>query len=161
LPGLDVGYEVIGRQESSTDMAREDRGFSGGPPAAVRMEFARRLQNAMSDKGWTQSELARRVAPYLPESRLGRDNISKYVRGKVLPLPPALAAMAKVLGVESKDLLPSRATQAVSDQLSPMDVRDIGGGRYWLQINQAVDADIALEIMSLLHRGRKKEGEGA
>lgn len=143
-------------------MAREDRGsITGAPPVAIRMDFAKRLQDALSDKGWTQSELARRMAPLLRESRIGRDNISKYVRGKVLPLPPALAAMAKVLGCEPSDLLPSRATQAVSDQLSPMDVRDIGGGRYWLQINQAVDADIALEIMSLLHRARKKESEGA
>ena len=142
-------------------MAREDRGVSGGPPAAVRMEFARRLQNAMSDKGWTQSELARRVAPYLPESRLGRDNISKYVRGKVLPLPPALEAMAKVLGVESKDLLPSRATAGVSQELMPSSLRDIGGDRYWVQLNMALDADIALEIMQLVRKGRKKGGEGA
>ena len=142
-------------------MAREDRGVSGGPPAAGRMEFARRLQNAMNDKGWTQSELARRMAPLLKESRLGRDNISKYVRGKVLPLPPALEAMAKVLGVESKDLLPSRATAGVSQELMPSSLRDIGGDRYWVQLNMALDADIALEIMQLVRKGRKKGGEGA
>ena len=142
-------------------MAREDRGVSGGPPAAVRMEFARRLQNALNDKGWTQSELARRMAPLLRESRIGRDNISKYVRGKVLPLPPALEAMAKVLGVESKDLLLSRATAGVSQELMPSSLRDIGGDRYWVQLNMALDADIALEIMQLVRKGRKKGGEGA
>ena len=61
------------------------------------MEFARRLQAKRNEKGWTQSELARRMAPLLKDSRIGRDNISKYVRGKVLPLPPLLEAMSKVL----------------------------------------------------------------
>ena len=66
-------------------------------PAAIRQDFARRLQNKLNDKGWTQAELARRMVPLLKDSRVGRDNISKYVRGKVLPLPPHLEAMAKVL----------------------------------------------------------------
>jgi transcriptional regulator with XRE-family HTH domain len=132
------------------------QGVRGAPPVAIRMDFAKRLQDKLNDKGWTQSELARRMAPLLKESRIGRDNISKYVRGKVLPLPPALEAMAKVLGVESKDLLPTRATQAVADELSPLDVRDIGGGRVWLQVNQAVDWDVALDIMRLVRQGTKK-----
>jgi transcriptional regulator with XRE-family HTH domain len=131
-------------------MAREDRNVSGAPPAAIRLDFARRLQNAMNDKGWTQAELARRVAPLLKESRIGRDNISKYVRGKVLPLPPALEAMAKVLGMESKDLLPTRGTQAAAEEHSPLDVRDIGENRVWLRVNQAVDWPIALQILGLL-----------
>jgi transcriptional regulator with XRE-family HTH domain len=88
------------------------------PPVAIRMQFAKRLQDALNEKGWTQSELARRVAPKLKDSRIGRDNISKYVRGKVLPLPAALHAIAEVLGMEAKDLLPSRATQAVVDATS-------------------------------------------
>jgi transcriptional regulator with XRE-family HTH domain len=131
------------------------RGVRGAPPVAIRMDFAKRLQDALNDKGWTQSELARRMAPLLKESRIGRDNISKYVRGKVLPLPPALEAMAKALGVQSKDLLPTRATQAVADELSPMDVRDIGGGRVWLQVNQAVDWEVALDVMRRIREGSK------
>jgi transcriptional regulator with XRE-family HTH domain len=122
------------------------------------MDFAKRLQDRLNDKGWTQSELARRMAPLLKESRIGRDNISKYVRGKVLPLPPALEAMAKVLEVESKDLLPTRATQGGADELSPLDVRDIGAGRVWLQVNQAVDWDVALDVMKRLREGSKGGG---
>lgn len=139
----------------TSEMARGS--LTGAPPTAIRMDFAKRLQDALSDRGWTQSELARRMAPLLRESRIGRDNISKYVRGKVLPLPPALEAMAKVLDMDSKDLLPSRATQGVSDELSPLNVRDVGGGRYWVQINQALDAEVALQIMQLLRKGRGGE----
>jgi transcriptional regulator with XRE-family HTH domain len=130
-------------------------GVRGAPPVAIRMDFAKRLQDRLNDKGWTQSELARRMAPLLKESRIGRDNISKYVRGKVLPLPVTLEAMAKVLGVESKDLLPTRATQGTADELSPLDVRDIGAGRVWLQVNQAVDWDVALDVMKRLREGSK------
>jgi transcriptional regulator with XRE-family HTH domain len=133
-------------------------GVRGAPPVAIRMDFAKRLQDRLNDKGWTQSELARRMAPLLKESRIGRDNISKYVRGKVLPLPAALEAMAKVLGCDSKDLLPSRATQGAAEELSPLDVRDIGAGRVWLQINQAVDWDVALDVMKRLREGTKGGG---
>ena len=105
------------------------RSTTGLPLAAIRMEYAKNLQDRLSDKGWTQSELARRVAPLLPNSRIGRDNISKYVRGKVLPLPAAQAAIAKVLGCESKDMLPSLATAAASNGPPALDVRDIGGDR--------------------------------
>ena len=133
-------------------MAKEDRGVSGAPPSAIRLDFARRLQNAMNDKGWTQAELARRVAPLLKESRIGRDNISKYVRGKVLPLPPALEAMAKVLGMESKDLLPSRGTQATAEEhrrsmCTATSARtECGCG----VIIKRVDRPIALQILGLL-----------
>jgi transcriptional regulator with XRE-family HTH domain len=72
--------------------------------------FGRRVQNHLNERGWTQAELARRMAPLVkPTFRMGRDNVSKWVRGKVLPLPPALEAMCKVLVVDVKDLLPARA----------------------------------------------------
>ncbi len=144
-----------------TDMGRGPT-TRGIPPAAIRAQFAKRLQDALNDKGWTQSELARRVAPLLRESRIGRDNISKYVRGKVLPLPPALEAIARVLDMEAKDLLPSRATKTVSEEFTPTSLRDIGGEKYWVQINLALPADDALNIMRMVREALKKGkgGEG-
>jgi transcriptional regulator with XRE-family HTH domain len=76
-----------------------------------RREFGRRLQKELNARGWTQSELARRIARLLlPNFRIGRDNVSKWVRGRALPLPPALEAICKVLEIETSDLLPERAT---------------------------------------------------
>ena len=72
----------------------------------IKKEFARQLQNALIERDWNQSDLARAVAPLLKNSRLGRDNISKYIRGRVLPLPPTRAAIAKVLGKDIRELLP-------------------------------------------------------
>ena len=110
---------------------------SGAPPEAIRMEFARRLQAALNARGWTQSELARRMAPLLKHSRLGRDNISKYVRGKVLPLPPALEAMAKVLEIKTFELLPARVTPSAGVEYPPYERE-----RYWRRKGLAPDQSI-------------------
>ena len=131
---------------------------SGAPPEAIRMEFARRLQAALNERGWTQSELARRMAPLLKHSRLGRDNISKYVRGKVLPLPPALEAMAKALEIKTSELLPARASPSAGAEYPPMNVKDIGEGRVWLQINRSVTWGKGLEILRILQEEDKTEG---
>ena len=132
-------------------------GASGAPPEAIRMEFARRLQAALNEKGWTQSELARRVAPLLKHSRLGRDNISKYVRGKVLPLPPAVEAIPKVLDRKSTDLLPS-CSNAAAQEHPPVSIRDMGDNEMaWLQINMALPWDKVLEIQQII---RRKDGGG-
>ena len=130
---------------------------SGAPPEAIRMEFARRLQAALNEKGWTQSELARRVAKLVPTSRVGRDNISKYVRGKVLPLPPMLEAIAKVLDRKSTDLLPMRSNAATQEH-PPVSIRDMGDNEMaWLQINMALPWDKVLEIQQII---RRKDGGG-
>jgi transcriptional regulator with XRE-family HTH domain len=120
------------------------------PPAAIRLEFGRNVQYHLNEHGWTQAELARRMAPLMKESRVGRDNISKYVRGKVLPLPPALEAMAKVFGCESRDLLPSRAMRATEH--APIGLRDLGDGRAWLEIHvsQELPWATALKVIGLL-----------
>ncbi len=131
----------------------------GAPPDAIRMDFARRLQAALVTRGWSQSDLARQVAPLLPNARLGRDNISKYIRGKVLPLPPALAAIAKVLDMEVKDLLPiGRAPAAVESEQPPMSIRSLGEGEMgWLQINMALPFDTILEIRKLVRAALQQE----
>jgi transcriptional regulator with XRE-family HTH domain len=123
---------------------------SAASPEAIRMEFARRLQAALNERGWTQSELARRMAPMLKDSRLGRDNISKYVRGKVLPLPRSLEAMAKVLEMKTSELLPARATPAAGAEYPPLSVKDVGEGRVWLQINSTVSWRKGLEILRIM-----------
>jgi len=130
---------------------------SAASPEAIRMEFARRLQAALSERGWTQAELARRTAPLLKHSRLGRDNISKYVRGKVLPLPPSLEAMAKVLEMKPSELLPARAAPAAGAEYPPLSAQDVGEGRVWLSVNRTVTWRTGLEILRILHEEDKIE----
>lgn len=120
------------------------------PTDAVRLEFARRLQRAMIEKGWTQSELARRASAYAPQKRMIRDNVSKYIRGRVLPGPLHLQALCKALGKKPEDLLPTRGTPTGGAETPSMDLRDLQDGNAWLRINQAVPMTTALEIARLL-----------
>jgi transcriptional regulator with XRE-family HTH domain len=104
----------------------------------------------MVEKGWNQSELARRAEMQCNGKRLGRDNVSVYIRGKVLPGPLHLSALAKALGLKPADLLPTRGTPEAGESSPSMDVRDMGDGRAWLRINQAIDWDVALKILEML-----------
>lgn len=120
------------------------------PKDAVLAEFGRRLQAAITKQGWNQSEMARQAANYTADGTFGRDNVSLYVRGKTLPGPPHLHALCKALGMKPEELLPSRGTPSVDNQMPRLDVRDAGEGKAWLRINMAVSWPVALDIMKLL-----------
>jgi transcriptional regulator with XRE-family HTH domain len=123
----------------------------GAPRELVLREFARRLQTAMTDRGWNQSELARQAAKHMPDKQFGRDSISNYVRAVVKPTPMQLQAIAKALGKEPRDLFP--AGMPLVDEprsMSAVDVRDAGNNMAWLKINQAVDWATAMQILKLL-----------
>lgn len=127
------------------------------PADAVKAEFARRVQAAMVRKGWDQATLARETVKQYEKgakTKLSRDSISKYCRGLVLPLPHTLNAMAKALGTQPDELLPTRGVPSAGMENPPLDVRDIGDGMVWLKVNQAVDWDTALKIMTLV-KGEK------
>jgi transcriptional regulator with XRE-family HTH domain len=117
--------------------------MEGAPKEAVRREFGKRLQGAMIDAGWNQSELARR-------SGFGRDNISAYIRGISLPGPLHLNALANALSIKPDALMPSNAMPSVDQVIPALDVRDVGKGLAWLRINQAVEWETALKIMQML-----------
>jgi transcriptional regulator with XRE-family HTH domain len=120
-----------------------EKDMTGAPASAIRKEFAKRLQDALIEKGWRQSDLARAMG-------VGRDNISKYINARVLPLPPALESMAKALGKEPQDLLRTRARRAVDDENAAFHVRELEDGRVWLRVNQASDWPTAIKIAALL-----------
>jgi transcriptional regulator with XRE-family HTH domain len=116
----------------------------------IRLEFGRRLQKKLDERGWTQSELGRRMAALLPNSRVGRDNISKYIRGRVLPLPHHLAAICKVLECEPSDLLPSRAHRNGKDQ-SDLFLEDFDDGTTRIRLDRVVPSKMALKVYALLN----------
>lgn len=125
--------------------------------AAVKAEFARRLQTAMVGKGWNQSELARRASEQLPKPvagqkrghAIGRDLISHYVRGAMLPGPTNLEALAKALGVKSADLMPAGVPSA-SGEAAPFEVRGMADGRLYLRIARTVSSETGMKILALL-----------
>lgn len=129
----------------------------GATRDAVKIDFARRLQAAMVRKNWNQSDLARRASAKLKDDKIGRDNISGYIRGIAIPQPSRLKALADVLGVEVQDLLPV-APQA-AQKAPPFDIKQLENGNVWLRVNQAVPFDTALQIMALINESREAVGD--
>ena len=120
-------------------------------PKDVKKEFARRIQKAMTDKGWNQAELARMASKYTVDKKeVGRFSISNYVRGHSIPRPDQLIALAQALGVKPGDLLPTRGVPGVDPPPPPSDLKDLGHGRVWLRVNQETSWDTALKILSML-----------
>jgi transcriptional regulator with XRE-family HTH domain len=126
---------------------------SDAPRDAIKIEFANRLQARMIDKGYRQSDLARAAAANLPKgTKMGRDSISLYIRGKSLPSPTYLTAIAQALDCKPEDLMPVRGLPTAQEISPPLDVREMSDGNVWLRINQAVPWSIALEVMTALKR---------
>jgi DNA-binding Xre family transcriptional regulator len=112
-------------------------------------EFSRRLQGKLIERGWNQSELARRMAPLLPNSRIGRDNISKWVRGKVRPLPHHLDAFCRVLECEPTELLPPVPVRNGKDE-SGLRYEDHNDGTATLHVHRTLPAKVASKVIALL-----------
>jgi transcriptional regulator with XRE-family HTH domain len=122
--------------------------------------FARKLWDALTEKGWNQSELARRATLFMPiDERTGkpkeftRDQVSKYVRGKTLPYTESLHALCKALDMEAKDLLPSGGSPVANGQKS-IEITEMGDDMVWLRVNQPVPWPVAIKVMQLV------KGEG-
>lgn len=115
------------------------------PKHLSKLEFARRLNQLMLDKGWNQSELAR-------QADIGRDAVSTYIRGRSFPEPKNLKALADALGISSMDLLPNSAEKAVDRDEPALEIKEAAGhpGWMWLRINRRVTQKQALQIMQLL-----------
>lgn len=121
------------------------------PLDGVKRVFARRLQDKLVEKGWNQSDLTRELAKHL-SSPPHRSLVSNYIRMKSLPSPEALAAIAKCLGVAPQDLLPTNRETgaAMANDAASADLRDLGDGKVWLRINQALTWSTALKVLELL-----------
>jgi transcriptional regulator with XRE-family HTH domain len=130
---------------------------ANAPQDAVKREFAKRVQSAMVEKGWNQSELGRQATKHMPidprtrkSKEFGRDNISGYIRAMVLPGPVHLTALARALDKAPGDLLPTRGIPSSETKVPAIEARDAGGGKAWLRVNQAVDWDVALQVLKIL-----------
>lgn len=132
---------------------------------AVYVEFGRRLQSRMIALGWSQTDLARFASAHLPQPAkgqvqghsIGRDQISSYIRGKYLPRPHVLEAIAKALGCEASDLLPAASVPSVGDESPAFSLTDVDGTgkRVALRINRVVTRKTAAAIIHLLEEEDK------
>lgn len=103
-------------------------------------DFGRRISERMLKKNWNQSDLARAAG-------LGRDSISTYVRGMVLPDARNLKKLADALDCSPDDLMPS-AERMPQDTI--FEIRQTTDGKILIKINKAVTLDQAAAIFEIL-----------
>lgn len=117
------------------------------PRHLTKQEFARRLYQLMLAKGWNQSELGRQAG-------LPRDAISVYMRGKSLPTPQNLKALAEAFGISEIELLPNHTEAAIDEDMPAFELRVSvsSPNMAWLRVNRLVSLSTGVKIAELLEQ---------
>lgn len=115
------------------------------PKHLTKQQFGQRVYEAMLERGWNQSELAR-------QADLPRDSISVYIRGRSLPSALNLQKLAKALDVEPSDLLPSRTMNPIDHDFPSiqLQVSTRSPDTAFLRINRIVPLKTAIRVVSML-----------
>ena len=127
--------------------------------------FGRKLFFELEKRGWSQSDLARRIFPDAKTKydnrgysvTKGRDVVSTWVRGKALPSPQNLKKVAAALGMEPEMLAPNITTGTIEKENPTLSINMIAGhvDKCYLRINRLVPLSTALEIAKLLEAVEK------
>jgi transcriptional regulator with XRE-family HTH domain len=128
----------------------------GGVTRAEQLaEFSARIRRLTADKGWTQAELARR-------SNTGRESISRYFAGKMLPDNTTLYRIVDALMCKPEDLWPWFKTGNANPDMPEFEIRAIVGDphRTWLRINRPVRNLTAAKIHVLISEDDAQDRAG-
>ncbi|MGE0736064.1 MAG: helix-turn-helix domain-containing protein [Alphaproteobacteria bacterium] len=138
--------------KSRSSESGETRLF-GPSPDLQREEFSRRLAVAMREKGWSQSELARRATAYMPAGQtLEKYSVNIYIKGKSFPEPIRLDAICKALGVKHEDLVPgSEGIGRSGIGGKSLEAIDAGDGMMWLIVHKRLPLPVVLQVLRLIH----------
>jgi transcriptional regulator with XRE-family HTH domain len=108
-------------------------------------EFAAKLNAALADKGWSQSELARRAG-------LRRDAISTYCRGTAVPSSESLEKLARALDWSASPsplTITSKNAKPRSHRIAGFDLQQDTNG-FRLRLDVVTTLEQAMEILALL-----------
>ena len=122
---------------------------------SMKKVFIGNLQREMNRKGWNQAETARRAQLFMPEGEtIALHNINSYIRGRSIPQPQYLEALAKAFNVEPMILLPSRlfasTGRAMERERSSTPEMSVDETGILLNINRRVSFETGMKIMQLL-----------
>ena len=160
---------VTGSRIASASSSRADRTTTHNE---LRRHFAQRLRAAMESKGWTQARTVQEVRHFLGEGeRFGAAHMSHYLNGRAIPQMSYLRALSRALEVSEERLLGGTARKppqqnddvvivdpdpqgALRGRRTSAQVRDADEGEAWLEVNERVPWETALEILRLLKGGK-------
>lgn len=128
---------------------------------AERLEFARKLKQAMLERGITGAELARKASKYRDDgSEMPRQLISQYVNATTIPDEVNLMCLERALDMPKGYLLtrPHGVAPGEIDKSPPkteqdLRVRVVEGGKMEISFSGTVPRDIGWQIMTLLEKG--------
>ncbi len=129
------------------------------PQMEIRLqEFSRRLFQAMQEKGWTQSDLAREAFGATTDQRgykvaRNRDRVSVYLRGKSVPDPKNLKLLADALGTTPEELAPDLyANSHAMHERPEISINAVAGhpDQVHLMVNKIVKLTVASQVFALL-----------
>lgn len=120
----------------------------------MKQEFGRRLDRMMVNKGWSQSELARRAG-------LPRDSVSTYIRGRVLPTDKSLRKLAKALDCEPTEILSNHVESATEEDHPSIDMKvsPSAPDKAWLRIDALVPVATAVKVIGIINEGAVASGQ--
>lgn len=109
--------------------------------AERRSAFAAELFNVMTEKGFNQTELARKAG-------IPRDQVSRYFNADVLPGRKNQDRLAKALGVNRTDLLKTWNKERHKGEY--LSIRSASQDRVAIEIKRTVSQEQASQIMQIL-----------
>lgn len=119
--------------------------------SAAKAFFARKLQDLLTQKDWTQADLARRVSEFRPgKGPLDRSSVSKYLSGAAYPSRATLETLAGVFGISVEELIaPKGLVQAgMTREIQSWETLD--RDKVSIRIQKVVPKSVALAVWKLL-----------
>jgi hypothetical protein len=116
--------------------------------------FARKLESLLAAKNWNKSDFAREATKHAPKGvTIGRHLTAAYCRGDNEPTPQNLTILAKTLGVQPEDLMPSKPGDGgrYATATSTID------GKTRLVVDAEVEPETAMKILTMLREDTKKK----
>ena len=119
----------------------------------LRRDFSERLKAILFEKGWSQSDLARRCwGKTQGGAARGRDNVSTWMNANSLPSFKNMKVLCRVLGVEPDDLIPGGLNAAQASTPAPLKLTSTGDDMARAEINAEVPMDVALKLIEMIRK---------
>ena len=135
-------------------------------PVARNINFAKRLTRLMAERELSQSGLAakmwgRRINAQGKNFAIGKDRVSKWLKGANFPDRDNLGLLAKTLKVAIEDLVPEAELTAGRQGRAEWSIAKARNGLTFVRIAQYVPDDIAHKIHGLLLEAKNsRNGDG-